>query len=132
MSAARPELLHLPCTEPLNSYAEVMPAATIVDLSQNPQSGRGRSELCDGSLMTLKTNSSRLYSKKHGRCLAGSELMTAMAVPTNPEFAALAGSPVLNIANVGQCTAAKLAGNGMNVAQAGAVLLIVAAFVRIK
>ena len=116
----------------VGKYDSVHPQARIIDLSQNPLSGRGRCELVDGSLMTLKTNSSTLFSRKHSRSMSPAEMMTAMAVPTSQAFAGLCGGPCLDIAGCNHRAVAKMAGNGMQVCAAGAVMLIVAMYVRIK
>lgn len=115
-----------------SNYDSVQPQARIIDLSQNPLSGRGRCELVDGSLMTLKTNSSTLFSRKHSRSLSPAEMMTAMAVPTSQTFASLCGGPCLNITGCTHRAVSKMAGNGMQVCAAGAIMLIVAMYVRIK
>jgi len=47
----------------LREYRMLDKKITFPDLSQYARNGRGRGELADGSLMTLTTNSSKIYSE---------------------------------------------------------------------
>ena len=47
----------------LHEYRVLGKKILFPDLSQYAANGRGRGELADGSLMTLTTNSSRIYSE---------------------------------------------------------------------
>ena len=58
----------------------------VWDLSQVSESYM-RTDLVDGSLMTLKRNTSA-YSKKKRRCLAAEEIFSALAIPTTEKFEA--------------------------------------------
>lgn len=47
----------------LHAYRMLDKQIMFPDLSQYAANGRGRGELADGSLMTLTTNSSKIYSE---------------------------------------------------------------------
>ena len=124
----------------------------VYDLAQQSEKFL-RTELTDNALMTLKRNCGNLFSTVHNRTIDKEELFTAMA--TTKQFEACLKplqfylGPILNIeppkpssqaetagsssvdlsplptASLASC----LAGNGMHVAQAGAIILICALFI---
>lgn len=62
------------------NYMQVTPAASVVDLSQNP-TVRKRVNLKDNALPTLLRNSYALYSVSKNRVLSPRELLSSLGVP---------------------------------------------------
>ncbi|CAE7717841.1 unnamed protein product [Symbiodinium sp. CCMP2592] len=91
----------------------------VFDLAQ--QSSKFlRTELHDNTLMTLKRNCGNLFSTRHNRTIDKEELFTAET----------AGSSSVDLSPLPTASLAScLAGNGMHVAQAGAIILICALFI---
>ncbi|CAE7722393.1 unnamed protein product, partial [Symbiodinium necroappetens] len=92
----------------------------VYDLSQASTSHM-RTELEDGALMTVKTNCGKLYSRQHNRLMNVEEIFTTLCAST-------AGSPAIDVSRLPSSKAFALAGNGMHVAQAGAIMMIAALF----
>lgn len=111
----------------LDRYRRLQPDKNIYDLSQNPES-RCRTELKDGSLPTLQTNTV-LWSDQCGCALNGVGMLTAMGVPVIEDFASLAKAPQVIIGGVSDRALRKMAGNGMTVQSAGAMITVAALFV---
>jgi hypothetical protein len=117
----------------IKDYMETAEGRCIFDLGQYPCNGRGRTELQDGSMMTLTTSSQGIYSKKHKRCLQATELLAVQNLPATKAWAKAAKCHELKVpADVCDSAITKMAGNGMHVGAVGAVALIAALFVKVR
>lgn len=106
------------------AYNKRCPESQLLDLSQNPESTRGRTETRDGCLPTLTTNSKQLFHQGRCRTLQPEEMMASLCLPVTPAFAAAAHAPRLPFELMSPTQQARAAGNGMHTACFGAILLI--------
>ncbi|CAE7803575.1 unnamed protein product [Symbiodinium sp. CCMP2592] len=115
-----PTVLNAAQTRTKRTYDQAFAGSKkVYDLAQQSQKFL-RTELHDNSLMTLKRNCGNLFSTVHNRVIDKEELFTAETAGSS----SVDLSP-LPTASVASC----LAGNGMHVAQAGAIILICALFI---
>ncbi|OLP73157.1 hypothetical protein AK812_SmicGene47716, partial [Symbiodinium microadriaticum] len=115
-----PTVLNTAQTRTKRTYDEAFAGSKkVYDLAQQSQKFL-RTELHDNTLMTLKRNCGNLFSTVHQRTIDKEELFTAET----------AGSSSVDVSPLPTASLAScLAGNGMHVAQAGAIILICALFV---
>lgn len=136
------------CDPKMFSKAELW---EVADLNQLVRKGRGRTNLVDGSLCTLTTNSGKLYGKARvcqnmvmsvtnsqctvvlidhhsiqeaQRCMHPNELMASMQIPTSRVHARSSHSPCLVTDGVSSASLTRMAGNAMSVPCVGVFILL--------
>lgn len=102
--------------------------SAIVDLSQNPNNGRGRCSTKDSACPTI-TRTSMLWSDKHGRFLTGAERLAAHGIPVFSWAAAAARVQRRDFSAFSDKELAYFSGNGMHAACVGSVYLWLLAYV---
>ncbi|CAL1171055.1 unnamed protein product [Cladocopium goreaui] len=105
-----------------NMSSKVRPGWQVADLCQLVRTGRARTDTVDNHLMTITTNSTRLYSKDKGRYMSSKELLSSHVFPVTQRHSKKVGSPMLQI-DTTEGKAAKMAGNSMNIPTMGAFVL---------
>lgn len=99
------------------------PQPEIVDLAQ--KGTYSRTELADGSLMTLTTNCRQLFSCRAKRFLHPLELLASLCIPVDVVWAAHARVTRVDFSELPDSEVCRMAGNGMNLSQVGAVVLCI-------
>ncbi|CAK8992338.1 unnamed protein product [Durusdinium trenchii] len=95
----------------------------VADLNQLVRNGRGRTECKDRSLMTLTTNSGKLFSKASRRVMQPLELFATHVLPVTPSQSEAAMAPMLQLDNACTTASVRMSGNAMSVPCIGAVLV---------
>ncbi|CAK9003466.1 unnamed protein product [Durusdinium trenchii] len=107
----------------LSDYEKLKGWVQYPDLTQYCANERGRGELQDGSLQTLTTNSSLIYSKAHKRFLSAQEMVATHILPTCSEHARKCKAPIVELEHMPESHACRMAGNTMSVPCVAALLL---------
>ncbi|CAK9061179.1 unnamed protein product [Durusdinium trenchii] len=110
-------------TEHLKGFRKIASNKAVYDLSQDPKH-RKRTENMDNTLPCL-TTSSQLWVEPAGRMMLPAEQLASLGYPCLPPVADTAGELVdLSLLDLSDAAVRKMAGNGMQLAQAGFILLM--------
>ena len=107
-------------------YRARFPDKYLWDLSQKGDGSFARGERVDGTLPTLTTNSSMLFSSHHNRVLIPEELIMSQGIPATAQSASYCGLQrwPFKEAGVPYSAMVSMAGNGMHVPTMGAFVLM--------